>query len=85
MGEMTDEMRLYPSALLKILIPAALICAAYVGLQYIQLLDAESRVILQNLPYLFCLVAIIMANQFNRGRLLLAALGIGVFFWTVQN
>jgi diguanylate cyclase (GGDEF)-like protein len=83
MGEMTDEMRLYPSALLKILIPAALICAAYV--QYIQLLDAESRVILQNLPYLFCLVAIIMANQFNRGRLLLAALGIGVFFWTVQN
>jgi diguanylate cyclase (GGDEF)-like protein len=78
-------MRLYPSALLKTFVPAALLCAAYVGLHYIQLLDAESRVILQNLPYLFCIVAIIMANQFNRGRMMLAAIGVGVFYWTVQN
>jgi diguanylate cyclase (GGDEF)-like protein len=85
MGELTDEMRLYPSALLKTLVPAALISAAYVGLQYIQLLDADSRVILQNLPYVFCMVAIIMANQFNRGRLMLAALGVAIFYWTVQN
>lgn len=78
-------MRLYPSALLKTLVPASLICAAYVGRGYIHLLDADSRVILQNLPYLFCLVAIIMANQFNRGRLMLAALGVAFFYWAVRR
>ena len=26
-----------------------------------------------------------MANQFNRGRLMLAALGVAVFYWAVQR
>lgn len=78
-------MRLYPSALSKILVPAALICAAYVGLGYIPLLHGDSRVILQNLPYLFCLVALVMANQFNRSRLMLAAFAVAIFYWAVQR
>jgi diguanylate cyclase (GGDEF)-like protein len=78
-------MRLYPSALSKALVPAALICAAFVGRGYIHLLDGDSRVILHNLPYVFCLVAIIMANQFNRSRLMLAAVGVAVFYWAVRR
>lgn len=78
-------MRLYPSALSKALVPAALVCAAFVGRRYIHLLDDDSRVILHNLPYLFCLVAIIMANQFNRGRLMLAAVGVAAFYWAVHR
>lgn len=78
-------MRAYPSALLKLLVPSILIGAAYIGRGYIDLLGSDARVILQNLPYLFCLIAVIMANLFNRGRLLLAAIGVAGFYWAVQH
>jgi diguanylate cyclase (GGDEF)-like protein len=78
-------MQLYPAALLKILLPAALISAAYIGRDYMDLLGSDSRVILDKLPYLFCLVAGLMAYQFSRCRLLLAAFGVAVFYWSVQN
>lgn len=78
-------MRLYPSALLKTLMPVALTCAAYAGRGYINQLDNDSRVILENLPYLLCVIAVIMANQFNRGRLMLAAFGVATFYWAVQR
>jgi diguanylate cyclase (GGDEF)-like protein len=78
-------MQLYPAALLKILLPAALICAAYIGRAYVDLLGSDSRIILDNLPYLLCLVATLMAYQFNRCRLMLASFGVAVFYWTVQE
>ena len=78
-------MQLYPAALLKFLVPATLISVAYFGRAYINLLGSDARVILDNLPYLFCLVAILMAYQFNRGRLMLASFGVGAFYWAVQS
>lgn len=78
-------MQLYPPALLRLIVPAALIATAYFSRTYIDTLGAESRVILENLPYLFCVVAVIMAYQFNRVRLMLASFAVAVFYWVVQK
>lgn len=78
-------MQFYPAALLKMLVPAALIGAAFFGRTFIDQLDSDSRVILDNLAYLFCLVALFMAYQFNRSRLMLSSFGVVVFYWVVQN
>ena len=78
-------MRLYPAALFKLLLPAVLIGAAYWARAYMDLLGSESRIILDNLPYLACVVAVFMAYQFNRCRLLLASCGVAVFYWVVQS
>jgi len=78
-------MQLYPAALLKILLPATLISGAYLSRVYMDLLGSDSRVILGNLPYLFCLVAVLMAYQFNRCRLMLASFGVAAFYWSIQR
>lgn len=84
-GDKTGAMQLYSAALPKILLPAALISAAYFGRDYMDLLGRDSRVIFDKLPYLICLVAVLMAYQFNRCRLLLASFGVAVFYWSVQS
>jgi diguanylate cyclase (GGDEF)-like protein len=84
-GETTGAMRLYPAALLKTLPPAILLCAVYIGRPYMDDLGSDSRVILNNLAYLFCLVAVLMAYQFNRSRLMLASFGVAAFYWAVQR
>lgn len=78
-------MQLYPAALLKLLPPAALISGAYFGSAYVDMLGSDALVILDNLAYLFCLVAVLMAYQFNRCRIMLAAFGVAVFYWAVQR
>jgi diguanylate cyclase (GGDEF)-like protein len=78
-------MQLYPAALLKILLPVSLISGAYFSRVYMDLLGSDSRVILDNLPYLFCLVAVLMAYQFNRCRLMLASFGVAAFYWSIQR
>jgi diguanylate cyclase (GGDEF)-like protein len=78
-------MQLYPAALTKILLPATLICGAYLGRAYVDQLGSDSRIILENLPYLLCLIAALMAYQFNRCRLILASFGVAAFYWTVQK
>jgi diguanylate cyclase (GGDEF)-like protein len=78
-------MQLYPAALQKILLSGALISTAYFGRDYLDLLGRDSRLILDRLPYLLCLVAVLMAYQFNRGRLLLASIGVAAFYWSVQS
>jgi diguanylate cyclase (GGDEF)-like protein len=78
-------MQLYPRALFKVVLPAGLISGAYVGRAYMDLLSRESRVILDNLPYLICLVAAVIAYQFNRSRLMLASFGVAAFYWAVQS
>jgi diguanylate cyclase (GGDEF)-like protein len=78
-------MRVYPAAILKILLPAALICGAYVGRAYLDLLGNDSKVIFENLPYLFCLVAILAAYQFNRSRIMMASFSVAIFYWAVQH
>tara|TARA_B110000503_G_scaffold51450_2_gene83046 strand:- start:43707 stop:44936 length:1230 start_codon:yes stop_codon:yes gene_type:complete len=78
-------MRVYPVAILKILLPTTLICGAYIGRAYLDLLGSDSRVILDNLTYLFCLVSILVAYQFNRSRIMMASFGVAIFYWAVQR
>ena len=48
-------------------------------------LGPESRIVLGSLPYLACAVCVAMAYQFNRTRLLLAALGVVALYWLIQT
>lgn len=52
---------------------------------YFDRLDGESRVILDNFPYLMCAVCVVMAYQFGRQRLLLASIGVAVLYWLIQG
>lgn len=78
-------MQLYPTALLRLVLPAVLVVAAYLARPYIDQLGSEPRILLANLPYLLCVVAVLMAYQFNRSRLMLASFGVAVFYWVVQT
>ncbi len=78
-------MQFYPAGLLKLVVPAVLIGGTLIGRAYIERLGSELRIILDYLPYLLCLIVVLMAYLFNRSRLMLAALGIATFYWAVQN
>ena len=84
-GEKKGAMRLYPAAILTILVPAALICGAYIGRAYLDLLGSDSRIIVDNLAYLLCLAAVLVAYQFNRSRIMMASFGVAIFYWAVQR
>jgi len=84
-GDARGAMQIYPLAVIRLLLPAVLIGAALWLRVFIDKLGVESRVVLAFLPYLLCLTGLFLAYQFNRCRLLLATLGLGVFFWLVQN
>jgi diguanylate cyclase (GGDEF)-like protein len=78
-------MQIYPEALIRLLLPAVLVGAALWLRTFIDGLGAETRVVVTYLPYLLCAAALFLAYQFNRCRLLLAMLGLGLFYWLVQN
>jgi diguanylate cyclase (GGDEF)-like protein len=78
-------MQFHPAGLLKLLVPAALVGGVFISRAYIGRLDSDLRIILDYLPYLMCAVVVLMTCLFNRGRLMLAALGIAAFYWTVQE
>ena len=78
-------MQFYPAAWLKLILPAVLISAAYWGRDSADSLGPEAQVLLAYLPYLLCLLSVVMAYQFNRCRLILAAIGVAGFYWIVQT
>jgi len=78
-------MAFHPAALLKLLPLAVMIPGAYFGRGQISLLGDDLRIILDSLPYLLCLGVVLMSLQFQRGRLLLAAISVAVFYWVVQS
>ncbi len=78
-------MQWYPTALLKLLLPLALIITATLGRARVEELGPDLRALIDNLPYLFCFIAVLMAYQFNRCRLMLAACSVGVFYWAVRT
>lgn len=78
-------MQIYPAAILRLLLPAALIGAGFWLRAYSDQLGTEMRVVLEYLPYLLCLTALFLAYQFNRCRLMLAALGLAAFYWLIQT
>ena len=78
-------MQIHPAALLKLLAPSLLIGAALWLRVFSDSLGAETRVVLNYMPYLLCAGALFLAYQFNRCRLMLATLAVGVFYWLVQT
>lgn len=78
-------MQLYPTALLKLILPAVLLVAAYLARSRFGNLGEDTWVIVANLPYLVCIVASFMAAVFNRSRLLLGSLGVMGFYWVVRD
>jgi diguanylate cyclase (GGDEF)-like protein len=84
-GDMGRAMQIHPAALIRLLVPAMLIGAARWLRVFSDNLGSEIRVVLDYLPYLLCAGALFLAYQFNRCRLMLAALAVAVFYWLVQN
>lgn len=78
-------MQLYPTALLKLILPAVILLAAYYARTRFPTLGDDTWVIVANLPYLVCIVALFMAAVFNRSRLFLGAAGVILFFWLVRT
>ena len=78
-------MQIHPAALIRLIVPVVLIGAALWLRALVDNLGAETRVVLNYLPYLLCAGSLFLAYQFNRCRLMLATLAVGVFFWLVQN
>ncbi|MDZ7782766.1 MAG: GGDEF domain-containing protein [Halioglobus sp.] len=74
-----------PAALAGLLLPTALVGTAFLSRSFVASVGDDAQVIASNLPYLLCLLSAVMAYQFNRCRFLLAALGVAVFYWSVQG
>ncbi len=73
------------SALLRLIVPIAVICGALFARRYLDQLGADARVLLDNLPYILCVVGAFMAHWFGRCRYLLAVLSAAVVYWLIQN
>ncbi|MEP4146650.1 MAG: GGDEF domain-containing protein [Halioglobus sp.] len=78
-------MRLHWAALVKLIAPAIIVGGAMLTRSYLDQLGGEARVIIANLPYLVVVACAVMAYQFRRLRLLLAALGTASLFWLIQS
>ena len=78
-------MRLHWAALFRLLAPSVLIGGGLLARNYFDQLGAESRVIMANLPYLVAVACFVMAYQFRRLRLMLAAAGVASLYWLIQN
>ena len=84
-GNTGHAMLIHPAALLRLLAPTLVIGAALWLRVLSDNLGAETRVVLNYLPYLLCAGALFLAYQFNRCRLMLATFAVGFFYWLVQT
>lgn len=84
-GDTRGAMQIHPMAMMRLLLPAALICGGLWLRVFIENLGIETQVVLTYLPYLLCVTALFLAYQFNRCRLMLATVGMGFFYWLVQS
>jgi diguanylate cyclase (GGDEF)-like protein len=78
-------MQFYPAAWLKLVLPAVLIIGAFLGRSTLDTFGDDVRVLFAYLPYLLCAVSVLLAYQFNRCRLALAAVAVMIFYWLVQS
>lgn len=84
-GKTAGAMRFNPGVWIKLILPGVLVAAAYWGRGNLNSLPDDTRVIVANSPYLLCLLAALVAYQFNRSRFVLAALGVAGFYWVVRS
>jgi diguanylate cyclase (GGDEF)-like protein len=78
-------MQMHPSAGYRLVVPLLIVGVAFWARPFIDLLAGDSRVILDNFPYLICVVCVAMAYLFGRQRLLLAAIGVASLYWLIQG
>lgn len=78
-------MQIQLSAAHRLLAPLLLVGAALWARVYVDQLGTESRIILDNFPYLAGIVCVVMSYQFNRTRLLLASLAVSALYWLIQT
>ena len=64
--------------------PAALLLAAYLALPYIAALPGARRELLLYVPYLAIASGMALGLAFNRGRVFLALLLQGIFYWSFR-
>jgi diguanylate cyclase (GGDEF)-like protein len=72
-------------ALLRLVIPVALLVLGMLLRAYIPALGAEALTLLGYLPYLLAIVAGMLSLQFNRGRFLLLSLVTACSYWLIQS
>lgn len=80
-----QPMQLHPSAVYRLVVPCLLAGMALWARTYVGRLGAESRIILDNFPYLTCAVCVFLAFLFRRHRLMLAALGVAAQYWLIRG
>ncbi|MEH6590777.1 MAG: GGDEF domain-containing protein [Halioglobus sp.] len=73
------------SAVLKLVIPLALVVTALLGREYLAGLSSEMLVLVNSMPYLMGGAVILVSCLFGRLRPLLAALGIMVCYWLIRS
>lgn len=78
-------MQLHFLALLRLVLPVSLLILAYLFRGYFGELSPEMQIVVNNMPYLTCIAAVLMAVQFRRVRILLAALGVAALYWLIQT
>ena len=78
-------MQLHFLALLRLVVPVFLLVLAYFFREHFGELSQETQILINNMPYLTCIAAILMAGQFRWARMLLAASGVLVLYWIIQN
>ncbi|TDG15155.1 GGDEF domain-containing protein [Seongchinamella unica] len=78
-------MRVHWAALIRLLAPTVIVGGGLLARGYLDQLGDETRIIVANLPYFVAMACLVIAYQFQRLRLLLAAVGTASLFWLIQN
>ena len=65
--------------------PVSLVVVAYWFRGSLGSLSEEMRIVVNNMPYLTCVGAVLMAHQFRRARLMLAAFAVAALYWLIRN
>lgn len=78
-------MELHWAALARLLAPTVIVGGGLLARAHVDQLGDEARIVLANLPYLVALGCLVIAYQFRRLRLLLAAVGCAALFWLIQT
>lgn len=78
-------MRLHWAALLRLLVPSIIVGGGLLSRSYLDQFGDDARVVVANLPYMAAVASFVMAYQFRRLRLLLAAVGTAALFWLIKS
>jgi diguanylate cyclase (GGDEF)-like protein len=78
-------MLFHPAAIFRLAVPAVIIGGAALLRPGFADQGSEVYTVLSFFPYVACAVILVMSHLFGRMRLMLAAVALAVFYWTVQT